>query len=76
MLLCHDLLACCFYGYLLRCVTPVLALSRALVEKKTPRRKIVCLLIHSLQGEGLCSIGARTKAFATPDPFLLCCTST
>lgn len=74
MLLFHGLLACRFYGHPLKLVAPVLALSRALVEKKTLRRKIVCLLICSLQGEGLCSIGACAKAFATPYLFLPCST--
>lgn len=61
---------------LLKCITPVLALSRALVEEKALRRKIVCLLIHCLQDEGLCSVGACAKAVATPDQFLPWSTST
>lgn len=36
----------------------------------------MCILIHCLQGKGLCSIGACAKAFATPDPFLPCFTLT
>lgn len=72
----HSILAHWFYGHLLKCVTPLLALSRALVEDKALRRKVVCLLIHSLQGEGLCSNGACSKAVTIPDQFLPCSTLT
>lgn len=76
VLLFHDILARWFYGHLLKCVTPVVALSRALVEETALRGKIACLLIHCLQGEGLCSVRACAKTVATPDPFLPCSTLT